>query len=75
MTHYDHLGVMDLMDRITDLKTAYRTEWLLEYTPYRLGSALGRWDSEYQYWRRVHRSCGTSMRPPMREIACRRWMK
>jgi hypothetical protein len=25
-----------------------------EYTPYRMGSALGRWDAEYQYWRGVH---------------------
>ena len=41
------------MDRITDLKPAYRTAWLQEYTSYRLGSALGRWDAEYQYWRDV----------------------
>ena len=54
VTHYDHSGVTDLMDRITDLKTAYRTEWLQEYRPYRLQSALGRWDAEYQYWRGVH---------------------
>jgi hexosaminidase len=54
VTHYDHSYVTDLMDRITDLKPAYRAEWLEAYTPYRLGSALGRWDAEYQYWRRVH---------------------
>jgi hypothetical protein len=54
VTHYDHSGVTDLMDRITDLKTAYRAEWLQEYTSYRLASALGRWDAEYQYWRGVH---------------------
>jgi hypothetical protein len=41
------------MDRITDLRPAYRAAWLQEYTPYRLGSALGRWDAEYQYWRGV----------------------
>ena len=41
------------MDRITNLKPAYRAAWLQEYTPYRLGSALGRWDAEYQYWRGV----------------------
>jgi hexosaminidase len=54
VTHYDHSYITDLMDRITGLKPAYRTEWLKEYTPYRLGAALGRWDAEYQYWRGVH---------------------
>jgi hexosaminidase len=54
VTHYDHSYATDLMDRITDLKPAYREEWLEAYTPYRLGSALGRWDAEYQYWRGVH---------------------
>jgi hypothetical protein len=54
VTYYDHSYVIDLMDRIADLKPAYRSEWLEEYTPYRLGAALGRWDAEYQYWRGVH---------------------
>ena len=54
VTHYDHSYVVDLMDRITNLKPAYKEAWLQEYTPYRLGSALGRWDAEYQYWRGVH---------------------
>ncbi len=54
VTHYDHSFVVDLMDRITGLRPAYRDEWLAEYAPYRLGSALGRWDAEYQYWRGVH---------------------
>jgi hexosaminidase len=53
ITYQDHSRVVDLMDRITDLKPAYRAAWLQEYTPYRLGSALGRWDAEYQYWRGV----------------------
>ena len=54
VTHYDHSYIVDLMDRITDLRPAYRAEWLQEYMPYRLGSALGRWNAEYQYWRGVH---------------------
>jgi hypothetical protein len=53
ITYQDHSRVVDLMDRITDLRPAYRAAWLQEYTPYRLGSALGRWDAEYQYWRGV----------------------
>ena len=39
------------MDAITELRAAYRSEWLAEYTPYRLESALGRWDAEFEYWR------------------------
>lgn len=54
VTYPDHSYLMDLMDRITNLKPAYRAEWLREYRPYRLGSALGRWDAEYQYWRGVY---------------------
>ncbi len=54
VTHYDHSYVTDLMDRISDLKPAYQAEWLQEYTPYRMNSALGRWEAEYQYWRGVH---------------------
>lgn len=54
VTHYDHSCVIDLMDRIADLKPDYKAEWLAEYAPYRMGSALGRWDAEYQYWRGVH---------------------
>lgn len=54
VTHYDHSYVTDLMDRISDLKPYYQAEWLKEYTPYRMNSALGRWDAEYQYWRGVH---------------------
>src|SRR6185437_7862612 len=54
VTHYDHSYVTDLMDKITNLKPDYRAEWLEEYQPYRLGSALGRWDAEFQFWRSVH---------------------
>lgn len=53
VTYPDHSYLTDLMDRITDMKPAYRAEWLREYHPYRMGSALGRWDAEYQYWRGV----------------------
>jgi hypothetical protein len=41
------------MDESTALREAYREAWLKEYTPWRLGSALGRWDAEYEYWRRL----------------------
>jgi hexosaminidase len=48
----NHSRVGDLMDLITELKDLYKHEWEAEYTPYRLGSALGRFDAEYEYWRR-----------------------
>ena len=51
VTYQDHSRLVDLMDAITELRTQYRSAWLAEYTPYRLDSALGRWDAEYQYWR------------------------
>jgi hexosaminidase len=49
--YQDHSRLVDLMDAITELQPQYRQAWLAEYTPYRLDSALGRWDAEYQYWR------------------------
>lgn len=53
VVYADHGRLPDLMDAITELRTDYRTAWLAEYTPYRLGTALGRWDAEYEYWRRM----------------------
>lgn len=48
----NHSRVGDLMDLITELREIYRTQWKAEYTSYRLGSAIGRFDAEYEYWRR-----------------------
>ena len=53
VTYQDHSRLVDLMDAITELRSVYRSEWLAEYAPYRLESALGRWDAEYEYWRRL----------------------
>lgn len=52
VVYQDHSRIVDLMDAITELRPLYRAEWLDEYSPYRLDAALGRWDAEYQYWRR-----------------------
>ena len=52
IVYQDHSRIVDLMDAITELRPLYRAEWLDEYSPYRLASALGRWDAEYEYWRR-----------------------
>ena len=53
VVYQDHSRIVDLMDAITELRQLYRAEWLEEYSPYRLASALGRWDAEYEYWRRL----------------------
>ena len=52
-TSQQHGKVADLMDMITGLQPQYRQAWLAQYSSYRLGSALGRWDAEYQYWRQM----------------------
>jgi hexosaminidase len=49
----NHSRIMDLMDEITDLRGNYRSAWLAEYTDHRLGSVMGRWNAEYEYWRRL----------------------
>jgi len=49
----NHGRIMDLMDEISDLRKVYRSLWLREYTDHRLNSVLGRWDAEYEYWRRL----------------------
>jgi hexosaminidase len=48
-----HGKIPDLMEAITALKPQYEEAWLAEYTQYRLAAALGRWDAEYEYWRRL----------------------
>lgn len=53
VTYQSHGRLADMMDAISELREIYRAAWLAEYTPYRLASALGRWDAEYEYWRRL----------------------
>ena len=53
VVYVDHGRLADMMDAASELHDAFRDAWLLEYTPYRLRAALGRWDAEYQYWLRL----------------------
>ena len=48
-----HSRTEDLMDTISQLREPYRQDWLAQYTDYRLPTALGRWNAEYEYWRRA----------------------
>ncbi len=50
MNAQDHGMLADLTDTCTGLREDYRQAWLEESTPYRLGTALARWDGESRYW-------------------------
>ena len=77
IVYQDHSRIVDLMDAITELRPLYRAEWLEEYSPYRLASASGRWDAEYEYWRRFQQrlqqfsdsSHEGDVLPPLEKIA------
>jgi hypothetical protein len=45
----------DLREMISELREDYREAWLEEATPFRLQSALYRWDAEWDYWTAVQR--------------------
>ncbi len=53
ITNSAHSRVSDLMDIVSQLRESYRDAWQQQYTDYRLFSALGRWNAEYEYWRRA----------------------
>jgi hypothetical protein len=53
MNAQDHGMLADLRETISGLKDSYRLAWLEESTPYRLPSALMRFDAEWFYWRDV----------------------
>jgi hexosaminidase len=74
--YQSHSRLVDLMDSITSLREMYRQLWLQEYTPYRLGMTLGRFDAEYEYWVGVrsrfrnaaHGLSGKTSLPPLTEV-------
>jgi hypothetical protein len=45
----------DLREMISELREQYREAWLEEAEPFRLQSALYRWDAEWNYWTSVQR--------------------
>jgi hypothetical protein len=53
MNAQDHGMLADLREAISGLKDSYRLAWLEEATPFRLPSALMRFDAEWYYWQAV----------------------
>lgn len=45
----------DLREMISELREEYRQAWLDEATPFRLQSALYKWDAEWEYWTAVQK--------------------
>jgi hexosaminidase len=50
MNAQDHGMLADLVDASSGLREHYKQAWLEENTPYRLGTALARWDVETDFW-------------------------
>ena len=50
-----HSRTSDMLDAITETKEIFQKAWLNEYTPFRLGFALGKYDMEFQFWLRFQR--------------------
>ncbi len=53
VVYQSHGRFADMMVEATQIVATYRSAWLAEYTPYRLGAAAGRWKNEYSYWLRL----------------------
>lgn len=51
-----HSRMMDMMDGLAGTRDLYRKAWLEQYTPYRMGTALGHWDAELLFWLRAQRN-------------------
>lgn len=55
----NHSRVGDLLDLSGELQQQYRAEWLKQYKPYRLQTAMVRWEAEELYWRHLQASVWT----------------
>ncbi len=50
-----HTRTSDMLDAVIELKEMYQKSWLHEYTTFRLGVGLGKYDLEFQYWLKLQR--------------------
>lgn len=46
----NHSRVGDLIDITGELAQQYHDEWLKQYKPYRLSTAMARWQTEQEFW-------------------------
>lgn len=49
-----HGLIVDMMDYCTEIKQEYSKAWLSENISYRMGTIIGRFDSEYLLWRNMY---------------------
>jgi hypothetical protein len=54
LNYSTHGMTVDMMDYCTELKEEYRNAWLAENMKYRMGTILGRFDTEYLIWRNMY---------------------
>ncbi|ADB36671.1 Glycoside hydrolase, family 20, catalytic core [Spirosoma linguale DSM 74] len=54
LTYPCHSLLVDAMDETGELKQAYAQAWLSENMPYRLNTMLGRFDTDFGLWRKLH---------------------
>ena len=50
-----HTRTQDMLDAIIEVKEMYEKAWLNEYTTFRLGVGVGKYDLEFQYWLKMQR--------------------
>lgn len=54
-----HTRTSDMLDGIVEVKELFTKAWLMEYTTFRLGVALAKYDAEIQFWLKFQRSLET----------------
>lgn len=53
VTAYYHSMIVDICDAITENKKRFEKAWLNEYTDFRIGIALAKFDMELHYWMKL----------------------
>ncbi len=59
VTAYYHSKTVDMYDAIVETKEMFRKAWLNEYTPFRLGIPMAKFDMELQYWFKISKRLNT----------------
>ncbi|MEJ7779817.1 MAG: family 20 glycosylhydrolase [Daejeonella sp.] len=59
VTAYYHSKTVDMFDAIVETKEMFRKAWLNEYTSFRLGIPMAKFDMELQYWFKVQKRLDT----------------